>query len=63
MTSTTKATLMHSACLDMSNLLHEDMMTIMRSLIRGFLQTRSIDVINRMSFSHMAPRIDELRNL
>jgi hypothetical protein len=44
----------------MSNALHEDMMTITRSLIGGFLQTRSVDVINRVSFSHKALRIGEL---
>jgi hypothetical protein len=39
------------------------MTTITRSLIRGFLQTRSVDVINRVSFSHKAPGIGELHNL
>jgi hypothetical protein len=47
----------------MSNTLHEDMTTIVRSLIEGFLQTRSVDVINRVSFSHKDPRISELHNL
>jgi hypothetical protein len=47
----------------MSNTLQEDMTTIKRSLIGGFLQTRSVDVINRVSFFHKAPRIDELHNL
>jgi hypothetical protein len=36
------------------------MMTIAHSLIRGFLQTRFVDVINWTSFSHKAPRIGEL---
>jgi hypothetical protein len=44
----------------MSNALHEDVMTITRSLIGGFLQTRSVDVINWVSFSHKALRIGEL---
>jgi hypothetical protein len=36
------------------------MMTITRSLIRGFIQTRSVDVIIWVSFSHKAPGIGEL---
>jgi hypothetical protein len=44
----------------MSNTLHEDMKTIVHSLIRGFLQTHSVDVINRASFSHKASGIGEL---
>jgi hypothetical protein len=47
----------------LSNILHEDMTTIMGSLIGGFLQTRSVDVINPLNFSYKAPRIGELRNL
>jgi hypothetical protein len=47
--------------IEASNTLHEDMTTIARSLIRGFLQTRSIDVINRVSSSHKAPGIGKLR--
>jgi hypothetical protein len=58
-----KGHLVHSTRLHTCNTLHEDMTTIMRSLIRGFLQTRSVDVINRVSFSHKAPGISELRNL
>jgi hypothetical protein len=58
-----KGRLVHSTRLHTCNTLHEDTTTIMRSLIRGFLQTRSVDVINRVSFSHKAPGIDELRNL
>jgi hypothetical protein len=54
---------MHSTHLHMSNTLHEDMTTIMHSLIGGFLQTRSIDVINRTSFSCKAPGITEPLNL
>jgi hypothetical protein len=54
---------MHSTHIHMSNTLHEDMMTITHSLIGCFLQTRSVDVINRASFSHKAPEIGELRNL
>jgi hypothetical protein len=54
---------MHSTHLHMSNTLHEDMTTITRSLIGGFLQTRSVDVINRASFSQTAPGIGKLRNL
>jgi hypothetical protein len=54
---------MHSTNLQMSNTLHEDMMTITRSLIGGFLQTRSVDVINQASFYSKAPEIDELRIL
>jgi hypothetical protein len=34
-----------------------------RSLIGGFLQTRSVDVINQASFFHKAPGIGELHNL
>jgi hypothetical protein len=45
---------------EMNNTLCEDTMTITRSLIRGFLQTHSIDVINRASFSHKASGIREL---
>jgi hypothetical protein len=59
----TKVTLMHSTHLHKSNTLYEDMTTIMRSLIRGFLQTHSIDVINQTSFSHKAPGISELHHL
>jgi hypothetical protein len=58
-----KSHFMHSTHLHMSNTLHEDMMTIMRSLIEGFLQTRSVDVINRASFSCKAPRIGKPCNL
>jgi hypothetical protein len=54
---------MHSTHLHMSNTLHEDMTTITRSLIGGFLQTRSVDVINQASFSHKALGIGELHNL
>jgi hypothetical protein len=54
---------MHSTHLHMSNTLHEDMMTITRSLIGGFLQTRSIYVINQTSFSRKALGIGELHNL
>jgi hypothetical protein len=43
-----------------NNTLHEDKTSITRSLIGGFLQTRSVDIINRMSFSHKAPGIGEL---
>jgi hypothetical protein len=39
------------------------MTIIIRSLIRGFLQTYSVDVINRTSFSHNALKIGELCNL
>jgi hypothetical protein len=53
---------MHSTHLHMSNTLHEDMTTIMHSLIGDFLQTRFVDVINRTSFSHKVPGINELRN-
>jgi hypothetical protein len=37
-----------------------DMMTMTCSLIGGFLQTRSVDVINRVSLSHKALGIGEL---
>jgi hypothetical protein len=47
----------------MSNTLHEDMATIMRCLIGGFLHTRSVDVINRTSLSHKVSGIGELHNL
>jgi hypothetical protein len=47
----------------MSNTLHEDMTTIVRCLIGGFLQTRSVDVINQMSLSHKVSGIGELHNL
>jgi hypothetical protein len=43
------------------NILHEDM-TIARSLIVCFLQTRSVDVINRVIISHKALGIGELCN-
>jgi hypothetical protein len=46
-----------------SNILCEDMPTITWSLIRGFLQTRSVDAINRVSFSHKALGIGELHYL
>jgi hypothetical protein len=55
-----KGHLMHSTRLHTCNILHEDTMTITRSLIRHFLHTRSVVVINRMSFSHKAPKIGEL---
>jgi hypothetical protein len=58
-----KGHLMHSTRLHTCNTLHEDTMAIVRSLIGGFLQTRSVDVINQASFSHKAPRIGELHNL
>jgi hypothetical protein len=51
---------MHSTHLHMSNTLHEDMTTITHSLIGGFLQTRSVDVISWVSFSHKAKKIGEL---
>jgi hypothetical protein len=54
---------MHFTNLHMSNTLLEDTTTITCSLIRGFLQTRSVDVINRVSFSHKASGIGELCNL
>jgi hypothetical protein len=54
---------MHFTCLHTSNNLHEDMTTIMRSLIESFLQTRSVDVINQESFSQNASGIGELRIL
>jgi hypothetical protein len=40
-----------------------DMMTMTHSLIGGFLQTHSVDVINRVSFSHKALEIGELYNI
>ena len=46
-----RSTRTHSAT---SNPLHEDTTTIARSLIGGFLQTRSVDVINRLC--HKRPR-------
>jgi hypothetical protein len=58
-----KGHLMRSTHLHTCNTLHEDTTTIMRSFIGGFLQTRSVDVINRVSFSHKAPGIGKLRNL
>jgi hypothetical protein len=42
--------------IDTSNTLHEYMMTIARSLSGGFLQTHSVDVFNRTSLFHKAPR-------
>jgi hypothetical protein len=59
----TKVTLMHFTYLRMTNTLHEDMTTITRGLIGGFLQTRSVDVISRTSFSRKALGISKLRNL
>jgi hypothetical protein len=35
------------------------MKTITHTLIRSFLQTRSVDIINRVCFSHKTPRIGE----
>jgi hypothetical protein len=58
----TKVTLMHFTYLRMTNTLHEDM-TITRGLIGGFLQTRSVDIISRTSFSRKALGISKLRNL
>jgi hypothetical protein len=56
-----KGHLMHSTHLHTCNTLHEDTTTITHSLIGGFLH--SIDVINRVSLSHKALGIGELRNL
>jgi hypothetical protein len=36
------------------------MMTTMHSLIGGFLQTHSVDVIKQVSLSHKAPGIGKL---
>jgi hypothetical protein len=55
-----KGHIMHFTHLHTSNTLHEDTMIITHSLIRGFLQTPSVDVINRVSFSYMAPGMGEL---
>jgi hypothetical protein len=39
------------------------MTAITHSLIEGFLQTPSVDVINWVSFSHKTPEIGELHYL
>jgi hypothetical protein len=51
-----------SSYTETSNTLHKDMMIISRSLIRYFLPTRSVYVINRTSLSHKALVIDGLCN-
>jgi hypothetical protein len=58
-----KGHIMHFTRLHACNTLHKDTMSIMRSLIGSFLQTRYVDVINRTSFSHKALKIDKLINL
>jgi hypothetical protein len=49
--------------IETSNTFCEDMTTITHNLIGGFLQTRSVYVINQVSFSHKTSGIDELHNL